>query len=610
MKKQFLLLTLFACFSALAQLPSAPQKISKNENPHPHIGLPSDDREAGDVIYENDFSDFGTWMVYAESGTTPQWELVTTTPSDLVDYVDVFYSPTNANGFGAFNGVQYLIEGTVSPTDALLELVNPINCTDYSNIIIEFYMAYRSFNFDKIFLEVTNNDWASFEAFELFEELPTNAPTEQKNIRENITTVATGESVVRIRFRFQELAGDPDFGSGYGVMVDDLLIREAWNYDQELTKANHRSGIGISHPTGLDYYLIPASQVTDIYFTGISENLGNTVQIGAKLNVEISEAGSFYGTSEIVDLPLFATDTFTCETSYIPPSYGIHEIKYWVDSDNPEEEPNNDTLYSSFEVTDDVYARHNGQVTGSFSNVPSNIGNPVSIGNTYDIFGEDWVCGIDVSVTSDESNIGKLIYGQIYILQDDGSYLLYVQTEDREIYPSEIGGFIHIQFAENMEHPSAFPGQTILAAVGHYGGEEEVRFNLAQRVEEQTVLGFTEGSTEPFFLTDPSAIMLNLELGWCWTGIEGQNSTFSLPQNSPNPCNETTILSYNLTQPSQVEIIVSDLTGKIVFQENIENTSVGANTFELNTKNFAAGTYSYTFIVNGESLTRKMMVVR
>ena len=148
MKKQFLLLTLFACFSALAQLPSAPQKISKNENPHPHIGLPSDDREAGDVIYENDFSDFGTWMVYAESGTTPQWELVTTTPSDLVDYVDVFYSPTNANGFGAFNGVQYLIEGTVSPTDALLELVNPINCTDYSNIIIEFYMAYRSFNFD------------------------------------------------------------------------------------------------------------------------------------------------------------------------------------------------------------------------------------------------------------------------------------------------------------------------------------------------------------------------------------------------------------------------------------------------------------------------------
>ena len=127
MKKQFLLLTLFACFSALAQLPSAPQKISKNENPHPHIGLPSDDREAGDVIYENDFSDFGSWMVYTESGTTPQWELVTTTPTDLVDYADVFNSPTNANGFGAFNGVQYLLDEDVTPIDALLELTTSIN---------------------------------------------------------------------------------------------------------------------------------------------------------------------------------------------------------------------------------------------------------------------------------------------------------------------------------------------------------------------------------------------------------------------------------------------------------------------------------------------------
>ena len=610
MKKQFLLLTLFACFNAQAQLPSAPQKITKNINPHPRIGLPSYDRDAGDLIYENDFSDFGTWMVYTESGTIPQWELVTTTPTDMVDYVGVFTSPTNANGFAAFNGIQDILDGDVVPTDALLELASPINCTDYSNIILEFFMAYRAFNFDKIFLEVTNNNWDSFEAFELFEELPTNAYSQQKNINENITSTAAGQSEVRIRFRFQELVGDPGFLGGYGVMVDDLLMREAWNYDQELTKAYHRSGIGISHPTGLEYYQIPSSQITEIYFTGIAKNMSDMVQEGAKLNVEISEAGSFFGTSELVDLPLFTTDTFTCETSFIPSEYGIHEIKYWVDSDSPEQKTNNDTILSTISLGTDTYARYNGQVTGSFSNVPSNIGNPVSIGNTYDIFGEDWVCGIGVSVTSDESNIGKLIYGQIYILQDDGSYLLYVQSEDREIYSFDIGGFIQIPFGENIEHPNVFPGQTILAVVGHYGGEEEVRFNLAQRVEEQTVLGFTEGATEPFFLTNPSAIMLNLELGWCWTGIEEQNSTFSLPQNSPNPCNENTILPYNLTQPSDVEIIITDLTGKIMFQEIIENASVGENIFELNTENFPAGTYSYTFIINGESLTKKMVVVK
>ena len=546
-------------------------------------------------------------MVYTESGTTPQWELVTTTPSDMVDYVDVCYSPTNANGFAAFNGIQYLLEGTVLPTDALLELTSPINCTDHTNIILEFYMAYRAFNFDKIFLEVTNNDWASFEAFELFEELPTNASTEQRTIRKNITTVAGGESVVRIRFRFQELDGDLIFGGSYGVMVDDLLIREAWNYNQELTKAVHRSGIGISHPTGLDYYLIPASQVTDVYFTGISENLGNTVQIGAKLNVEISEAGSFFGTSELVDLPLFATDTFTCETSYIPPTYGIHEIKYWVDSDNPEEETNNDTLYSSFEVTDDVYARHNGIATNSIGNVSGNEGEPFMIGNLMDFFAEEGFDHVSVAVSNDPSNIGKLIFAQIMLLQEDGSYLFIDRSEDHKITASENGDFIGLCFDTPFEVQD---GRTCLVLVGHYGGDTEVRFRLAQQVDEGTVLGYLNDATEPFFLTDPHAVMLNLSYANCYGSIEEQNSTLSIEQNTPNPCNETTILPYNLTQPGDVKILITDLTGKIIFQETLENRTIGANIFQLNTENFPAGTYSYTFIINGESLTKKMMVVR
>ena len=87
-------------------------------------------------------------------------------------------------------------------------------------------------------------------------------------------------------------------------------------------------------------------------------------------------------------------------------------------------------------------------------------------------------------------------------------------------------------------------------------------------------------------------------------------ATFSIAQNSPNPCNENTILPYHLTQPGDVKILITDFTGKIMFQEIVENVSIGANIFQLNTENFPAGTYSYTFIINGESLTKKMVVVR
>ena len=127
-------------------------------------------------------------------------------------------------------------------------------------------MAFRAFYTEKVFVEVTNNDWVSFQAFELFEELPTNAPTVQKVMRYNISEVAGGQSNVRIRFRYQESGADPIYGAGYGAMVDDLIVREAWNYDQQITAAYHRSGIGVSHPSGLDYYYIPFSQLTKFIF--------------------------------------------------------------------------------------------------------------------------------------------------------------------------------------------------------------------------------------------------------------------------------------------------------------------------------------------------------
>jgi hypothetical protein len=543
MKKQFLLLTLFACFSALAQLPSAPQKISKNANPHPHIGLPSDDREAGDVIYENDFSDFGTWMVYTESGTTPQWELVTTTPSDLATYADVFNSPTNANGFGAFNGVQYLLDEDVTPIDALLELNTSINCTEKPTVILEFFMAFRAFYTEKVFVEVTNNDWVSFQVFELFEELPTNAPTVQKVMRYNISEVAGGQANVRIRFRYQESGADPIYGAGYGAMVDDLIVREAWNYDQQITATYHRSGIGLSHPSGLDYYYIPFSQLTEIYFSGTTENFGGIAQEGAKFNVDIAGSGSFSSSSLPIVLPHLGSDSLVCTESFTPDNEGTYQVTSWFDSDNPEQESSNDTLFTSFEVSECIYGRYSN--IGSYSsigNVASNENNPFLIGNLMDIFSNERFEAVQIQVSNDPSNVGQPIFAKILLLQEDGSFLLIYQTNDHIITATENGGYILLYFDLDVEVES---GQTILVLAGHYGGENEVRFRTAQPVEEQTVLGYIDGASEPFFLTNPQAIMIGLVVESCIGGTDDIiPSQFALFQNTPNPCNETTILPY------------------------------------------------------------------
>lgn len=167
-----------------------------------------------------------------------------------------------------------------------------------------------------------------------------------------------------------------------------------------------------------------------------------------------------------------------------------------MDSDNPEQEPNNDTLYSSFEVTERVYGRHNGLHSSSIANVATNTGNPFLIGNTMDIFADDEIGTVYVSVSADPSNIGKLIFAQIILLQEDGSYTLLERSEDHLITVGDNGGIINLCFSWN---PEVYAGQTILVLVGHYGGDNEVRFRLAQSVEEETVLGYVSGATEPFF---------------------------------------------------------------------------------------------------------------
>jgi hypothetical protein len=615
MKKIYFLISglLLTASAANAQLSTqrAYLPFEKNSMPSRISGLTATDRAPGDIIIEDDFSDFGNWITYTEGGTIPEWELVMTTPTDLVDYMDVFVSPTNANGFAAFNGVQYLIDVDVPPIDALIEYGASINCTGTTAVTLKFFMAYRAFNTDKVFVEVTNNDWASFTAIELFPSMPTNAPTEQELIIKDISSVAAGESDVKVRFRFQELGADDEFGSGYGAMIDDFMVQEAWNYDQEITASYHRSGLGISQVNGLEYHFVPEAQLTPITFIGETQNLGALPATGAKLNVSVTGAGSYSGTSVPETLPVGAADSMTCTTTFTPSALGTYDVTFWFDGINPEEETSNDSMYLSFDVTDHIYGRDNGFATSSIGNVSGNEDNPLLIGNTMDIFADDVIGAVDIAVSADPSNIGKLIFAQIMILQLDGTFLYVGQTDDHTITASENGGFITLYFWDEPVEVEA--GQTILVLAGHYGGDNEARFRLAQGVDEQTVLGFTSGATDPFFLADPSAVMIRVHTKIYSSGIgidETGTNNFSIGQNIPNPFGENAVINYELKEAGNVSIEFIDVTGKLVKSINSGTQAAGNYSVQIDANDFAEGIYFYTFTVGSEKVTKRMVVTK
>ena len=85
-------------------------------------------------------------------------------------------------------------------------------------------------------------------------------------------------------------------------------------------------------------------------------------------------------------------------------------------------------------------------------------------------------------------------------------------------------------------------------------------------------------------------------------------SSFELSQNYPNPFTGVSQVNLNLSKTSTVSLEVCDLLGRIVYQLPASSLNAGANVLTINANNLKSGIYTYSVIVNGERITRKMMV--
>src|SRR5690606_15052313 len=89
----------------------------------------------GDTILADDFSNASNWTISAPN-TQGQWQIVSTTPANVTQYLGAMASTTAANGFGMFNAVQYLITGPVDPQQALLTYNGTLDLSTYTDVNI------------------------------------------------------------------------------------------------------------------------------------------------------------------------------------------------------------------------------------------------------------------------------------------------------------------------------------------------------------------------------------------------------------------------------------------------------------------------------------------
>ena len=96
-------------------------------------------------------------------------------------------------------------------------------------------------------------------------------------------------------------------------------------------------------------------------------------------------------------------------------------------------------------------------------------------------------------------------------------------------------------------------------------------------------------------------------------GIGDENiepGRFSLNQNYPNPFNPTTKITYHIQKSGQVELALFNMLGQKIQTLVNESKQPGDYSFELNGQNLASGVYFYKMTQNGQSMTRKLILMK
>ena len=103
--------------------------------------------------------------------------------------------------------------------------------------------------------------------------------------------------------------------------------------------------------------------------------------------------------------------------------------------------------------------------------------------------------------------------------------------------------------------------------------------------------------------------ILNIGLKW-FNPLSANVSSYTLEQNTPNPFTGKTLINYHIPKAEKVNLIITDLLGKIVFTKTVD-ANAGLNQWLVEQNRIpASGIYYYSIEVGNFKDTKKMVFVK
>jgi hypothetical protein len=629
---RYLLLIVFvlsfgkASLGQVIQQPDAVKKITipKEENDKP-LQYNKTSALTAAPIWSDDFSVPSNWVINNGSTSGDNWIIGTTKPQITLGKIK---STTASNGFALFDSDKLCSGNQV----AFLSTAKPIDLSAHPNVKLIFQQNYGKFK-DSTFISISTDgtNWLYYRVNGDYNDNDFSLNPDMASL--DISNTAGGKKTVWLRFAFISRGKAAGAGCAYSWQVDDVSLIDIPQNDMAINKAFVEMG------PSLFYSQIPKSQIDTVRFLGLLSNNGASYQTKVKLNVTIQNgATQVYNTDSYVldTVRPGERDTIAIFKKYfLPPAVSnkTYTIKLKAVQNEVDADSTNNTLVKSFAITDSVYARDKGDLVNSSYTSPNfykggDMDNS-SMGVLYSMPANSAATSVSVfldSLTSLNTSISAYIYELVkadsivpFVLKASSDFYVITKNADK-------GKWVTLALKKS-------PGQVLLAnklylasitttdvtastqtSTGLVPGHSVVfKSDITSQQRGYVTWIYLANSSQArkwFVVKDSPFIRLNINKNA--VGIEENEALktgIDLHQNTPNPFNRITTVSYTLGAGSDVVLEISDIAGRklITLQQGV--LSAGRHSIQINTGELSQGIYFYTLKTNGQSISKRMVVV-
>ncbi len=409
------------------------------------------------------------------------------------------------------------------------------------------------------------------------------------------TFLAANPSPIWVRFswttNFPGSATSPNVWITYGWYIDDVKIVTNPTNDLSVTGSYWGS-------VGLPYYQIPDEQVTEIEFSADVFNGGINMQNNVTLNINANN-GAWTGSSAPESIASLDTAVLELATFYTPPATpGAISITRTIIADSTDDIPANNAIANiDFTVTDFIYARDKGTPSGSTSNGTDGF----EVGNLFDIFQDQTLKAINVRLPGGASGatVGTEIFVKVYSVDaTTGDFLFESESAPLTLAANNLGTNLVMELEPFID---VFAGTTYLAVVGAYSAG--LRVSNAGQSEPQTSFFLDLADNTWYYTTSTPMVRMNFDPILSVT----EQTEITQAVVLPNPTTANATLRFDLQNTTDVTVLVTDVSGKIMQNNSFNQLVAGTQEITLAAEQWAAGIYTVRITSNGQALTKKFV---